>query len=768
MVVRPGRMGRVSQSVLPLLPDRARSIGPSAGLLEGAEGGVVFVFGLATFTFATADEVGRRLAAVQLVATGGATAVETAEAFGVDAVTLYRWRQDFARGGVAGLVRQRTGPKGPIKLSAELADRIRELDGEGLSLRQIAARTAVSTATVRVALGRVSARAFPSEQGTAPAGAPAGDAGGVDVDTEAPSNAQAEAAGAGLAVLPAPVARAAERAAARAGELIEAPVRFTEGAYLQLAGLLLAAPALEATGLLPAAEDVFGALRAGFYGLRTTLLTGVFLALLREPRAEGATRVNPADLGRVLGLDRAPEVKTLRRKLAELAAAGRGAQLQAALARAHAAARPEALGLLYLDGHVRVYTGTRPISKTHITRMRIAGPATEETWVGDADGDPVMVLTAPPSASLAGELRRTLPELRALVGPDRPVTVVFDRGGYSPEVFAEIVAAGFDLLTYHKGAWTRSPDADFTEHAFTAPDGVTPAYHLAEREITLPVPAAPAAGGQPARPASTIRLRLVVRRAAGGHQTPILTSRADLAGGEVAHRMAARWRQENYFKYAGEHFALDALDSYADGPDDPARPVPNPAKARAQAHVSAARAELAAAHADLSAAIDAATEAARRPGAGATATVDPAASRLLQQAEAQLAAARAASRTTPSHLPLGQVRPGARLLEAERKLLTHAIGMSAYNAESALARLLGEHYARGAEEARALLREAFTLTGDLQIHAGTLHVRLDPASAPRRSRALAALCTELTQTETRYPGTDLKIAYSIKNGPDPA
>jgi hypothetical protein len=263
-------------------------------------------------------------------------------------------------------------------------------------------------------------------------------------------------------------------------------------------------------------------------------------------------------------------------------------------------------------------------------------------------------------------------------------------------------------------------------------------------------------------------LRLVVRRAEGGHQTPILTSRADLAAAQIAYRMTARWRQENYFKYAREHFALDALDSYADGPDDPARPVPNPAKARAQAQVSAARAELATAHADLSAAIEAATEQARRPGAGATATVDPTATDRLQKAEARLTAAQAASRATPSHLPLGRVRPGARLLKTERKLLTHAIRMSAYNAESALARLLRPHYARGDDEARALLREAFTLPGDLQITGNTLHVRLDPASAPRRSRALAALCAELTQTETRYPGTDLKIAYSVKNCPTPA
>ncbi|MBA2695617.1 MAG: hypothetical protein H0U62_07185, partial [Actinobacteria bacterium] len=49
--------------------------------------------------------------------------------------------------------------------------------------------------------------------------------------------------------------------------------------------------------------------------------------------------------------------------------------------------------------------------------------------------------------------------------------------------------------------------------------------------------------------------------------------------------------------------------------------------------------------------------------------------------------------------------------------------MSAYDAESALARLLRPHYARSQDEARALLREAITLPGDLQIVGDTLHVR---------------------------------------------
>jgi hypothetical protein len=748
-------MGRVSQPVLPLLPAEARSIGPSAGLLEGPDGGVVFIFGLATFSYGAGDEVGRRLAAVQLVATRIATSQEVAAAFAVSGVTLWTWRRDFAAGGVLALVRARTGPKGPIKLTAALAGRIARLDAAGETLLKIAERTGVSTATVRVALGRVTPRSpVPVE--------PDDDVDEPKDDVDEPKDG-AEVAD--LVVLAPPLPRTTERVAARFGDLVEAPVVITEGAQLPLAGLLLALPALEMTGLVPVAAETFPPMRKGFYGLRATLLMGVFLALLREPRAEAATRIRPTDLGRVLGLDRAPEVKTLRRKLSELAGYGRGALLQAALGRHHATTRPEAVGFLYLDGHVRVYTGTRELPKTHIARMRIAGPATEETWVGDVDGDPVMVITAAPSKSLAAELARLLPDLRALIGPDRACTVVFDRGGYSPEVFTEIIAAGFDVLTYFKGAWAHSANEAFAAVDYTSPDGTAHTYDLAERPIDLPVPAQPATGRQGAKPASALRLRLIVRRSPGGHQTPILTNRADLTAAQVAYRMAARWRQENYFKYAREHFALDALDSYADQADDLGRLVPNPAKARAGDQVNAARAQLVAAQGGVADAIDAAFIKARQPGSGGKATVNPAAGHALTGTTTDLAAAKAASRETPSHLPLGQVRPGSRLPETERKLLTHAIRMSAYNTESALARLLRPHYARGDDEARALLREAFTLTGDLQITGDTLHVRLDPASAPRRSNGLAALCAELTDTATRYPGTDLTLAYSIKGHP---
>jgi Transposase protein len=203
-------------------------------------------------------------------------------------------------------------------------------------------------------------------------------------------------------------------------------------------------------------------MRNGYYGLAATLLTLVFLALAGEPRAEGATRIDPGALGRVLGLDRAPEVKTIRRKLADLAAAGKAADLIMALARRHAAARPDALGFLYADGHARAYYGTRKIQKTHVARLKFPAPATEETWIADSGGDPVLMVIAEPSDSLAGEVRRLLPRLRVIAGEGRRVTVCFDRGGWSPALFADITEAGFDLLTWRKGPAPDLPAGDFT------------------------------------------------------------------------------------------------------------------------------------------------------------------------------------------------------------------------------------------------------------------------------------------------------------------
>ena len=297
-----------AQLPLMLVPAGAVQIGEISALVEDETGGRVFIRGELVFAWNAGDELGRRLAAVQLVAIKGARAVRVAEGFGINAETLRRWDHAVANDGIAALVPGRRGPKGPSVLSPAVVADIRARRRDGASLRAIATAVGVSEATVRRALSAAKPAPEPDETTSTDID----DDGSEDIDdvdldgNTDPAGDDEESAGEDLPVLPPPADRGAERAAARWGKLPHADPEFTPAARVPLAGLLLAIPALQTTGLLSCATTVFGCLPNGFYGLDTMLLEGVLRALAGEPRAEGATRVDPHALGRVLGLDRGP------------------------------------------------------------------------------------------------------------------------------------------------------------------------------------------------------------------------------------------------------------------------------------------------------------------------------------------------------------------------------------------------------------------------------------------------------------------------------
>src|ERR1019366_10725360 len=323
-----------AQLPLSLIPHPdAILIGTAAALVEDETGGRVFLHGELALAGDVDDQVCRRLAAVQLVRIKAAKAVQVAAAFGVDPDTLRRWAKALNGAGPVALVAAGSGPKGPSRLTAAVVTDIRGRRAAGASLRGIAAAVGVSTDSVRRALPPAAQAAVNDEVPPATSTTAALTQAPAVEHTAAPGDDPAP----DLPVLPAPVDRAGERAAARWGQLTHAEPVFAPAARVPLAGLLLAIPALEATALLPCAATVFGQLRNGFYGLDTMLVEGVLRALAGEPRAEGATRIDPAALGRVLGLDRGPEVKTIRRKITALASTGRADELLAAMAAAHVA-----------------------------------------------------------------------------------------------------------------------------------------------------------------------------------------------------------------------------------------------------------------------------------------------------------------------------------------------------------------------------------------------------------------------------------------------
>jgi hypothetical protein len=110
-------------------------------------------------------------------------------------------------------------------------------------------------------------------------------------------------------------------------------------------------------------------------------------------------------------------------------------------------------------------------------------------------------------AGLVKMLPGILDQVRGLVGKRR-VTVVFDRGGFSPKLFQQIIAAGFDLLTYRKGRRRSIPRSRFVSHTARC-GGRKVSYILADQEVRLLK--------------GKLRLRQVTRRMENGHQTAILT-----------------------------------------------------------------------------------------------------------------------------------------------------------------------------------------------------------------------------------------------------
>jgi len=640
---------------------------------------------------------------------------------------------------------------------------VSRLKAEGRSNREIARQLGVSEKAIRKLLSRLGWRAPSAQQERLQLDSPsAADLSRSAVSGSRPAQtckvppALAQAADPNLSASATgddcptsfdtdPADRQLDRLFARLGLLDDAAPLFRDGGHLPRAGVLLAVPALVRSGVLDATRCVYGSIGPAFYGLRTTVVALLLLALLRIKRPEGLKEHSPIDLGRLLGLDRAPEVKTLRRKLTRLARQRGATLLGRLLAERRVAELGTALGFLYVDGHVRVYHGQRDIPKAHVARMRIALPATTDYWAGDTRGDPLFVVTADANAGMVAMLPEILKEARALVGKRR-ITVVFDRGGWSPKLFAKIVAARFDILTYRKGHFRRLARRCFRTHTALF-RGRKVAYELADQEIRLLK--------------GKLRLRQVIRLSENGHQTPIVTSRRDLCAVEVAYRMFERWRQENFFKYLREEYALDALIDYGTEPDDPMREVPNPRWAKADAKLRAARNRVAAI--------------ARRIGADVTlkelglarqphTQPDRDTRRELRAAIAAALKLKRRRAAIPRRIPIGQRSKGDVIkLSTERKHLSNVLKMVAYQAESDLVRAVAPHYRRADDEGRTLVQSALASAADIRVVADKreLQVVLAPMSSPHRTRAVDALCLQLSAAGVVFPGTRLRLVYKI-------
>ena len=360
--------------------------------------------------------------------------------------------------------------------------------------------------------------------------------------------------------------RSLDRVAAAMGALESTSVEFQDTCDVAQGGVLLGLPALLAEGLLRYSPDRYK-LPAGFYGIDSLFLLLGLMALARIRSLEQLRYQPPGEWGKLLGLDRIPEVRTLRAKLKRLCQdLGRAMQWNAELAKQWIALQKDTDLYFYCEGHGRVYHGDQTALPRHYAaRERLCLRATTDYWINAMDGQPFLYVNKEVDPGLIATLKQdVIPWLEASVGksPEQErqlaedprahwFTLVFDREGYSPEFFEQMRRKRIAVLSDHKfpkGDWSA---AEFTSHSVSGAGGETVTLKLAERGTQL---------------SNKLWVREIRKLTDSGHQTSILTTNLKAPMTALAVSLFARWSQENFFRYMREHYGLDRLVEYGTEP----------------------------------------------------------------------------------------------------------------------------------------------------------------------------------------------------------
>ena len=567
----------------------------------------------------------------------------------------------------------------------------------------------------------------------------------------------------------APMGRAARdvegRMLASAGLMTEADPVFAAPAHaVAHGGVLAALPMLLRAGLLGAANRLFR-LPDGFYGLTTILLFVAFMTLARVRNPESLRYQAPGEWGAILGLDRCPETKTLRRKIRLLTSAEHTVRdWQSALARTWATEHDDDWATLAVDGHVKVYTGRKGrLPKHFVARQKLCLPASVSYWINALGGMPLLCLHKALDPKLIKALEQdVVPHLQQLgvvpeaapdlTKPDAGVpalTLVFDREGWSPDLFKRLARRGIACITWHKNFKGEDwPQQDFRtlEVPIHGPAGTSATtVDLAEQPIVL---------------RNGLTVRQIRRRLANGRQVPVITTHPQMPLVQVAGAMFSRWSQENFFKYMREQFNLDSLPSHDLAPLDPDAQVVNPVRRALEKTIRRLRSRLATARNRLA-------EALQQHHRDTATRLEADANSLAAELD-QLKQQRADS---PTHVRAGDLPEQDKLdaLPVGGRLFLDVVRMIAYRAETRM--MVPVITTQGKKpNARRLLRALLTSDANIipQPAKGILRIQLLGLGSDACDRMLAPLVEELNATRTIYPGTDLTLVYELAGDPPPA
>lgn len=684
------------------------------------------------YSYRTNDKFANRLAQGIIVSLGLAKAGELAKAIGVNQTTVSRNARIYKAKGATGFIDDRSNRKN-YKFTKEKQQIVKLLLDKGDTITSAAAEVGVSEGCVRTAIrkGLIEKKAKinkaekklkgPSERSTEDANCPGGIA----------------------------TKREDERLLAFKGELTEAQPEFLPCEGVRYAGVLLALAFLADLKYFSIADKVYGALKKGYYGLQSILLTLAFMALLRIKNPEQLKNGSPGDLGIMLGLDRCPEVKTLRRKLNELGLCYKSGMFMENICSSWAERDKDILGFSYIDGHVRPYHGRKhTLPKTHVARRRLCMPATTDFWVNGSNCEPLFFVTTEANNSLLSTIEdHIIPELKRLSKKQR-VTMVFDREGWSPDRFLKWRDSGVDVLTYRKGKYEPWPEDCFIEVGSRV-RGEPVTYKLGERSIKIK---------------NKGWLREVRRLCDNGHQTSVISTRQDLSMEEIARRMFFRWNQENYFKYMREEYGLDHLVSRDVEPADVKRLVPNPLKKEMLKEYSKKMRQLK-----------------KRKEEYATKAVDndekkcrtmrgfnisnPGLKAEIKKMEDDLEALKIEIKELPEKVKINDILEEDEIvrLETEKKRLTDTIKMTCYRTETEMLNTIMQTqcFSRAADEGRAFLKNVFQLPADIIPHDddGMLEICFHTMSTKKENEALKELCKEVNKEKFLYPGTKFQLTF---------
>jgi transposase len=734
---------------------------------------VVFVRGLPIFSYDANDLAAKRIVMVQLAELKVASKADIARAFAVKRLTVFRQMEKYQAGGIQALVPKKRGPKGPRVTGGRRDKVILSRKKSGESNYQIAERLGVSEFSIRQALKRMGYEEKTPVQAELPSVIAVATEDERAIEEAPPEDEAAHAQGGRVAPEltasqdlnvpvvttfdPDPANRVMDRLLARLGLLDDAAPLFQTAQGVEGAGVLLAIPVLVTHGVFADAGQAFRGLGAAFYGLRNVVLTLLICFMRGINRPENLKHYTPSSLGQVLGLDRAPEMKTLRRKIRSLASQKRSLSFAREQMKRHLTRLSGDLLWVYIDGHVSVYSGKRKVNKHHVTRLRLSMPSVLDYWVNDANGDPLFVFSGRVRKGMVPVLRETIKELRD-AGERRVITLVFDREGWSPALFAELdKMEGVRFVTYRKASrgkkLPRLAASAFEEHEMDF-NGEKVKYELVDRTVRIE--------HGPRKKRMRLELRQVTRRTDKGKQTHVVTNDRETMAVELAHRMFSRWGQENFFKYMDNKRDFDALVTYLMEDADPERMVSNPRRTELRNELKRQRRELEKLTAGYgSRALDN-KESSRPTVRGFKIANGQLGQEILQQRE-QVEKLEAQLKQIPVKVPLSATLEGKQPKEVhdETRRLMHVLRMSAHRAESGLRELFRPVYARWHQESRDMVRTFLGSTGDIEVAEGELRVTLNAQAAPHRTRVLAHLCSELNTLGVKFPGSDLVLRFAV-------